>query len=130
MKTNRGLVEVGVALAVFLLLWPGPSFAGDYWLQIAFRVLIYLTLAESWNLLAGSAGLVSLGTSCFVGVGAYVAFALMNGLDARLRLWLASASRRGRAGRVRFAALFGAWGSLFAVGTLKLAARASPGSSS
>jgi branched-chain amino acid transport system permease protein len=61
MKTNRGLVEVGLALVVFVLLWPAPSFAGDYWLQIAFRVLIYLTLAESWNLLAGSAGLVSLG---------------------------------------------------------------------
>ena len=49
MKANKGLVEVGVALAVFVLLWPAPSFAGDYWLQIAFRVLIYLTLAESWN---------------------------------------------------------------------------------
>ena len=122
MKTNRGLVEVGVALAVFLLLWPAPSFAGDYWLQIAFRVLIYLTLAESWNLLAGSAGLVSLGTSCFVGLGAYVAFALMNSFDAPLPLVLvASAVAGGVLAAVVSPALFRLRGLYFTVGTLALA---------
>jgi len=122
MKTNRGLVEVGVALAVFLLLWPAPSFAGDYWLQIAFRVLIYLTLAESWNLLAGSAGLVSLGTSCFVGLGAYVAFALMNGFDAPLPLVLvACAVAGGVLAAFVSPALFRLRGLYFTVGTLALA---------
>ena len=40
---------------------PCRPFSGDYWLQLGFRLLIYLTLAEGWNLMAGSAGLVSLG---------------------------------------------------------------------
>ncbi len=37
---------------------------------------IYLTLAEMWNLLAGYAGLVSIGQQAFVGFGAYMLFAL------------------------------------------------------
>ena len=44
-------------------MWVAPGFAGEYWLQLGFRLAIYLTLAEAWNLMAGSAGLVSLGTA-------------------------------------------------------------------
>ena len=56
-KVSGGLVEVGVILFAFILLWFAPAYAGDYAQQIAFRTLIYLTLAEGWNLMAGSAGL-------------------------------------------------------------------------
>jgi branched-chain amino acid transport system permease protein len=35
------------------------------------EVLYYLSLAQLWNLLAGYAGLVSVGQQGFVGVGAY-----------------------------------------------------------
>ncbi len=44
----------------------------DYGLEIGFRLLLILILAEAWNLLAGYGGLVSLGTASFVGIGAYV----------------------------------------------------------
>ena len=62
-RANIGAAaEVAIILAAAAALWIAPNFAGDYWLQIGFRTLIYLALAEGWNLMAGSAGLVSLGT--------------------------------------------------------------------
>jgi len=122
MKASPGWAEIGVLLGAFILLWFAPEVAGDYGLQIAFRVLIYLTLAEAWNLMAGYAGLVSLGTSCFVGLGAYVAFGLMNRFNLPLPLVLVVC---GLAGGVLAAlvspALFRLRGLYFTVGTLALA---------
>jgi ABC-type branched-subunit amino acid transport system permease subunit len=103
MKALSGFVEAGIILGAFVLLWFASGFIGDYELQIAFRVLIYLTLAESWNLLAGSVGLVSLGTSCFVGLGAYVAFGLLNGAGIPLPVVLRAGRRR--AGGAGFAGI-------------------------
>jgi branched-chain amino acid transport system permease protein len=122
MSAKSGLAEVGVLLGVFVLLWIAPDFAGDYWLQIAFRALIYLTLAEGWNLMAGSAGLVSLGTSCFVGLGAYVAFGLLNAFEAPLPLALAGCALAGGSLAAAVSlALFRLRGLYFTVGTLALA---------
>jgi branched-chain amino acid transport system permease protein len=122
MKANRGLIEVATLLGGFVLLWFAPIVAGDYGLQIAFRVLVYLTLAESWNLLAGSAGLVSLGTSCFVGLGAYVAFGLLNHFDLPLPLVLVVCALSGAAlAALVSPALFRLRGLYFTVGTLALA---------
>jgi branched-chain amino acid transport system permease protein len=121
-KTIPGLAEVGVLVGAFGLLWFAPDFTGDYGLQIAFRVLIYLTLAESWNLLAGSVGLVSLGTSCFVGLGAYVAFGLLNNVEIPLPLVLVGCAVAGGALAAFVSpALFRLRGLYFTVGTLALA---------
>jgi branched-chain amino acid transport system permease protein len=122
MKITSGLSEVVGLFGAFILLWFAPDFADDYGLQIAFRVLIYLTLAESWNLLAGSVGLVSLGTSCFVGLGAYVAFGLLNNIDAPLPLvLLGCALAGGGLAALVSPALFRLRGLYFTVGTLALA---------
>lgn len=122
MKITPGLAEVGVLCSAYILLWFAPDFAGDYELQIAFRVLIYLTLAESWNLLAGSVGLVSLGTSCFVGLGAYVAFGLLNKLEVPLPLILFGCGLAGGTlAAIVSPALFRLRGLYFTVGTLALA---------
>ena len=43
--------------------------------QDLFMVLCLLVLALNWNMLAGFAGLVSVGQQAFVGVGAYAMFA-------------------------------------------------------
>lgn len=55
------------------------------------EVLYYLSLAQMWNLLAGYAGLVSVGQQMFVGVGAYSVFifAERNGIDPWISLVLA-----------------------------------------
>jgi branched-chain amino acid transport system permease protein len=121
-RNPTSLAEVGIIVAAFGLLWFAPALFGDYWQQIGFRTLIYLTLAEGWNLMAGSAGLVSLGTSCFVGLGAYVAFGLLNAFGLPMPLALAaSALAGGVLAAVVSPALFRLRGLYFTVGTLALA---------
>jgi branched-chain amino acid transport system permease protein len=54
-------------------------------------VLIYLSLAQMWNLLAGFAGLISIGQQMFVGVGVYALLTLAEdrGIDPYLSVALA-----------------------------------------
>ena len=61
----------GVALivVVVLALFPYRFYAGTT--TILVQAFIVLTLASMWNLLAGYAGLVSVGQQAFVGLGAY-----------------------------------------------------------
>ncbi len=60
-----------------------PAFAGRALLQDLFFIFTMLALAQYWNLLAGYAGLVSVGQQAFVGLGAYALFAatLIGNLD-------------------------------------------------
>jgi branched-chain amino acid transport system permease protein len=70
-----------------------PAFASRVLLQELFYVFTMLSLAQLWNLLAGSAGLISVGQQAFVGVGAYALFAFLviAGLDAVLSIVLSGA---------------------------------------
>ena len=121
-RSPAGFAEAAAIVLAFALMWFAPAFLGDYWQQIGFRALIYLTLAEGWNLMAGSAGLVSLGTSCFVGLGGYVAFGLLNGFEAPLPLTLLVCALAGALlAAVVSPALFRLRGLYFTVGTLALA---------
>jgi branched-chain amino acid transport system permease protein len=61
----------------------------DYALEIGIRLMLLLTLAEAWNLLAGYGGLVSLGTASFVGIGAYVLTGLVNRASTPIALAIA-----------------------------------------
>src|SRR6201993_246684 len=45
-------------------------------LRLLAEIYAYVALASLWNLLAGYAGLVSVGQQAYVGLGAYVLFAL------------------------------------------------------
>jgi branched-chain amino acid transport system permease protein len=119
---TRGLLEVALLGAALAVLWFAPDFADDYWLQLGFRVCVYLTLAQGWNLMAGSAGLVSLGTSCFVGLGAYVTFGLLNRFATPLPLALLICAIAGAVFAALVSpALFRLRGLYFTVGTLALA---------
>lgn len=61
-----------VAAAVVLgLLVTAPGWAGHYGLTLLLLFLLYLSLGQMWNLLAGFAGLVSLGQQMFIGLGGY-----------------------------------------------------------
>jgi branched-chain amino acid transport system permease protein len=77
--------------AVVLLLVALPAFAGRDLLNDLIFVFTMLALAQCWNLLAGYAGLVSVGQQAFVGLGGYVLFALTIhvGLDALAAVLLA-----------------------------------------
>lgn len=63
------------AIAMGLALMTAPFFASRAIIQDMFGLLTLLVLAMNWNMLAGFAGLVSVGQQAFVGVGAYVMFA-------------------------------------------------------
>ncbi len=99
-----------------------PPFMGEYALQIGFRLLILLAIAEAWNLLAGYTGLVSLGSAAFVGAGGYLAVAGMNQLGLPLAAALALSGLGGAGlGFVVSGAVFRMRGLYFTVGTLALA---------
>ncbi|MCK1394360.1 branched-chain amino acid ABC transporter permease [Bradyrhizobium sp. 1] len=120
--STGGLVEVAVLVGALGVLWFVPDFAGDYWLQLGFRTCVYLVLAQGWNLMAGSAGLVSLGTSSFIGLGAYAALGLLNRVGAPLPLaLLICATAGGVLAALVSPALFRLRGLYFTVGTLALA---------
>jgi branched-chain amino acid transport system permease protein len=70
--SGRAAVAALALLAVAVAL---PAFAGRGLIQDLFVILTMLTLAQCWNLLAGYAGLVSVGQQAFVGIGAYAMFA-------------------------------------------------------
>src|SRR5579863_8872445 len=72
-----------VAALVVLAAFAAPLVISRGALQGLFFILTTLVLAQSWNLLAGYAGLVSVGQQAFVGLGAYALFAcvIMLGLD-------------------------------------------------
>ena len=75
-RTGASTVATVVGLALVCLLFAMPFIAGRSLLQDLFFVLTMLSLAQYWNLLAGFAGLVSVGQQAFVGLGAYALFAL------------------------------------------------------
>ena len=56
------------ALVAFALL---PLFADAYVVSFCLLMLMYLTLAGSWNIITGYAGYLALGHAAFFGLGAY-----------------------------------------------------------
>jgi branched-chain amino acid transport system permease protein len=62
--------------AGFLVLAAAPFWGGRDDLQLLSEMYAYVALASLWNLLAGYAGLVSVGQQAYVGLGAYVLFAV------------------------------------------------------
>jgi branched-chain amino acid transport system permease protein len=66
------LILAALALAAAAL----PSVAGDYYIGIGLSLLMYVALTQSWTLLSGMTGYVSLGHVVFYGLGAYVAVLL------------------------------------------------------
>ncbi|HET8619076.1 MAG TPA: branched-chain amino acid ABC transporter permease [Acidimicrobiales bacterium] len=88
-ESTAGLV---VSAALVLALATLPSWDPERTLQTPLVVvLIYLSLAQMWNLLAGFAGLVSIGQQMFVGIGVYSLLTLAEdrGFDPYLSVALA-----------------------------------------
>jgi branched-chain amino acid transport system permease protein len=117
-ETRASTVTLVVAVPAVVVLLALPAFASRILLQELFYVFTMLTLAQLWNLLAGSAGLISVGQQAFVGMGAYAlfAFTLVAGLDAVPAIVLAGIV----AGLVAVPAaliVFRLRGAYFAIGT-------------
>lgn len=71
---SKVAMVLGLILLVFLAL--GPYWAGRADMRLMSEIFLYLSLACLWNLMAGYAGLVSVGQQAFVGFGGYMLFAL------------------------------------------------------
>ena len=65
-----------VAALALLILAAAPWWAGRADLRLMGEIYLYLSLACLWNLMAGYAGLVSVGQQAYVGFGGYMLFAL------------------------------------------------------
>jgi branched-chain amino acid transport system permease protein len=118
--TSRIAVLAGIAVVVVLALAPQWGDARD--LNTLVRLLTLLCLAQMWNLLAGYAGLVSVGQQAFVGIGAYtlVYFGNERGLDIFLCVPLAGVIAAILALPIAGAA-FRLRGGYFAIGTWVIA---------
>lgn len=108
--------------ATFVALVIATPLMSDYALEIGFRLLLLITLAEAWNLLAGYGGLVSLGTASFVGIGAYVLTGFINKAGLPLALAIPGAGIAAALLAILVSkAVFRLRGLYFTVGTLALA---------
>ena len=105
-------------LAAAALLLAVPAWAGSGTIRLAVEILYSLALAQAWNLLAGYAGLVSIGQQAFVGLGGYglVYFTVMWGVPPLASLALAGIATAIVAVPTAFV-LFRLRGAYFAIGT-------------
>ncbi len=70
---QRTLIILAALLALFIA---APLFAGDYLLTVLTLIFYFAYLGQSWNVMMGFAGQLSLGHALYVGLGAYTAAAL------------------------------------------------------
>src|SRR5262245_51077463 len=75
-ETAGGISRAGAVGVLLLALALLPVFAGRNLIQDLIFLFYMLALAQCWNLLAGYAGLISVGQQTFVGLGGYLLFAL------------------------------------------------------
>jgi len=118
-SSRIGSIAVGV---LFVALAAAPLWAGRQDLRLLAEIFSYVALASLWNLLAGYAGLVSVGQQAYVGLGAYVLFALTMLLGIHPLLALPIAGILGALVAVPVAGLmFRLRGHYFAIGTWVMA---------
>src|SRR5205823_7124429 len=77
-SSHVGMVMFAIG---FVALAAAPLWGGRDDLRLLAEIYAYVALASLWNLLAGYAGLVSVGQQAYVGLGAYLLFALTILLD-------------------------------------------------
>jgi len=119
LSRNFGLGAAFVALAI---LYAMPAIAPRAIVQDLFGILTLLVLAMNWNMLAGFAGLVSVGQQAFVGIGAYAMFAaiILVGLDPLVGVLIGGVAAAVFAIPMAFFA-FRLQGAYFAIGTWVIA---------
>jgi branched-chain amino acid transport system permease protein len=119
----KRIVAIALIVALLALLAVLPAMVKkDSIINLAILVLLYITLASSWNILGGYTGQTNLGHAAFFGLGALITRLLWLSAGWPLLLSLLA----GGAVAVAFALLIGApafklRGVYFAIGTLALA---------
>lgn len=75
-SSRASLIAMFIGIAILAVLIAAPWWAGRADLRLMAELFLYLSLASLWNLMAGYAGLVSVGQQAYVGFGGYLLFAL------------------------------------------------------
>ena len=120
--SNAAKVAAVLVALIVVILIAAPYWAGRADLRLMGEIFLYLALASLWNLLAGYAGLVSVGQQAYVGFGGYMLFALtiFSGLPPLVAIALAGLL--GALISIPVAALiFRLRGAYFAIGTWVMA---------
>ena len=74
-KPPAWALALGGAMAAFLLIYP-LLFSTPFALHMMILILLYALMAQSWNVVAGFSGQISLGHAIFFGIGAYTSTVL------------------------------------------------------
>jgi len=69
-NTNSKIIFLLTALALLLIVFPlfGPN---SFYLHLMIMIFMHAVMAQSWNIIAGMSGQISLGHGVFFGIGAY-----------------------------------------------------------
>jgi len=117
-RFNSFGIIAGVCLAALVL----PLVGSDYAVSFSIQLLIFLTLAYSWNLIGGYTGYTHFGQVSFFGIGAYVGSLLVFHWSVP---WYLAALVAGASGAIVAVPLGGAMlrlkGPFFAIGMFGLA---------
>jgi branched-chain amino acid transport system permease protein len=118
----RGLMLIGLIGLIGLVLVLLPIVSDPYTISLLYTLFIYVALAQSWNLLGGYTGLVSLGQAAFFGLGAYTAALLLTFTGVPFFVSIVASGLVATAFAVAIAVpVFRFRGIYFAIGTLVLA---------
>ena len=75
--TRSSRVGVAIIAIAFVVLAAAPFWGDRQMLRLLAELFTFVALASLWNLLAGYAGLVSVGQQAYVGLGAYLLFGMV-----------------------------------------------------
>lgn len=117
-RTKASTFTGAAVVAILLLAFAAPVFVPRGVIQDLFFIITMLVLAQCWNLLAGYAGLISVGQQVFVGFGAYTMFGavILFGIDPMLAMLIAGLFSVALAIPTAFFT-FRLYGPYFAIGT-------------
>jgi branched-chain amino acid transport system permease protein len=117
-RTRASMLTAIAVIALLLLAFAAPFIASRGVIQDLFFILTMLVLAQNWNLLAGYAGLISVGQQAFVGFGAYTIFGavILFGVDPVVAILIAGLFAVALAIPTAFFT-FRLYGPYFAIGT-------------
>src|SRR3990172_6945586 len=85
MKRTYFLLLIGLFFLLVL-----PKFLSSYGLGVFILIFFYTYLGQSWNILTGYTGMISLGHSLYVGIGAYMTYlmTLTLGISPWIGMWI------------------------------------------
>ena len=76
LQTTSGTITIALGCAVIVAIVAMPWWASQGTIRDVVQICCYIAIAQMWNLLAGYAGLVSVGPQNFIGVSAYMMFVM------------------------------------------------------